>query len=73
MAPSKETILHKIQYYQIVIFKKILHELFIWRLNITCPNIITFGIDASVLDTDDVKKSKGEKQPVRTKKAYVYT
>ncbi len=39
-----------------LIFNKILHELFIWRLKIDCPEIIFLGIDTMVLDNDDAKK-----------------
>ncbi len=52
------------------IFNKILHELFIWRLNIAQPKIIILGIDTMVLDNDDAKSAKGAKQPTRRRKAF---
>jgi len=53
-----------------LIFNKILHELFIWRLNINCPKIITLGIDTMVLDNDDAKKREGSETTYKKKKGF---
>lgn len=42
-----------------LIFNKILHELFIWRLLIEKPAIIELGVDTMVLDNDTASKKEG--------------
>lgn len=42
-----------------LIFNKILHELFIWRLKMIKPSVIELGIDTMVLDNDDAHKRQG--------------
>lgn len=41
------------------IFRKVLQNMFIWRLNIEKPEIIKLGIDTMVLDNDDALKREG--------------
>jgi len=53
-----------------LIFNKILHELFFWRLNIECPKIIILGIDTMVLDNDDAKKREGSETTYKKKKGF---
>lgn len=53
-----------------LIFNKILHELFIWRLKIAAPKIITLGIDTMVLDNDDAKKREGSETTYKKKKGF---
>lgn len=53
-----------------LIFNKILHSLFIWRLNITRPGIIILGIDTMVLDNDDAKKREGSETTYKKKKGF---
>ncbi|MBK3519995.1 IS1380 family transposase [Carboxylicivirga marina] len=53
-----------------LIFNKILHELFIWRLKINCPKIITLGIDTMVLDNDDAQKREGCETTYKKKKGF---
>ena len=53
-----------------LIFNKILNELFIWRLNITKPTIITLGIDTMVLNNDDAKKREGNEPTYKRKKGF---
>jgi hypothetical protein len=53
-----------------LIFNKILHELFIWRLNIVRPKIINLGIDTMVLDNDDAKKREGSETTYKKKKGF---
>jgi len=43
-----------------LIFNKILHELFIWRIKIAKPVIIEPGIDTMVMDNDYSKKREGK-------------
>lgn len=53
-----------------VIFNKILHELFLWRLKIELPEIIFLGIDTMVLDNDDAKKREGNETTYKKKKGF---
>jgi hypothetical protein len=53
-----------------LIFNKILHELFIWRLNIDRPGIIFLGIDTMVLDNDGAKKREGSETTYKKKKGF---
>ena len=53
-----------------LIFNKILHELFIWRLKITKPTIIELGIDTMVMDNDYAKKREGNETTYKKKKGF---
>lgn len=53
-----------------LIFSKILHELFIWRLKITKPKIIILGIDTMVMDNDEAKKREGNEPTYKRKKGF---
>ena len=46
------------------IYRKVLQELFIWRLMVTQPSIMILDIDTMVLDNDDAKKREGV--PIQT-------
>ena len=52
------------------IFNKILHELFVWRLNISRPKIIELGIDTMVMDNDSSKKREGNEVTYKRKKGF---
>jgi len=41
------------------LFRNILHRLFIWRLSVEKPKLITLGIDTMVMDNDESKKREG--------------
>jgi hypothetical protein len=53
-----------------LIFNKILHELFIWRLHITKPRIIELGADTMVLNNDDAVKREGNEVTYKRKKGF---
>ena len=53
-----------------LIFSKILHELFVWRLKITKPKIIILGIDTMVMDNDEAKKREGNEPTYKRKKGF---
>ena len=53
-----------------LVFNIILHELFIWRLKIERPSIITLGIDTMVLDNDGAKKREGNETTYKKKKGF---
>lgn len=53
-----------------LVFNKILHELFIWRLKITNPTIIELGIDTMVMDNDYAKKREGNETTYKKKKGF---
>ena len=41
------------------LFRKVLHQLFLWRLHIEKPDLIKIGIDTMVLDNDEAQKREG--------------
>jgi len=53
-----------------VFYNKILHELFIWRLRIESPKIITLGIDTMVMDNDSSNKREGNEPTYKKKKGF---
>lgn len=53
-----------------LVFNKILHGLFIWRLKIERPGIIFLGIDTMVLDNDDAKMREGSEPTYKKKKGF---
>jgi hypothetical protein len=53
-----------------LIFNTILHELFVWRLRISKPQIIELGIDTMVMDNDDSKKREGNEVTYKRKKGF---
>ncbi|MDP2159974.1 MAG: IS1380 family transposase [Flavobacterium sp.] len=53
-----------------LVFNKILHELFIWRIKITKPAIIELGIDTMVMDNDYAKKREGNKLTYKKKNGF---
>lgn len=52
------------------VYRKILHELFIWRLKIEAPSIIILGADTMVLNNDDALKREGVEPTYKKKKGY---
>jgi hypothetical protein len=52
------------------IFNKIIHELFVWRLQIAKPSIIELGIDTMVMDNDGAKKREGNETTYKKKKGF---
>lgn len=52
------------------LYCKVLHALFIWRLKIETPKIITLGIDTMVLDNDYSKKKEGCEPTYKKKKGF---
>ncbi len=46
-------------WYRIWLFRGLLQELFIWRLNLTKPEVVKLGIDTMVMDNDEAKKRHG--------------
>ncbi len=53
-----------------LVFNKILHELFIWRLKLKNPQIIVLGIDTMVMDNDGAKKWEGSEVTYKRKKGF---
>ncbi len=49
----------KLSIVSLLVFRKILHNLFIWRLKISRPKGIELFIDTMVLDNDDALKREG--------------
>jgi hypothetical protein len=52
------------------IYRKIVHELLIWRLTIEKPSIIILGADTMVLNNDDAQQREGVEPTYKKKKGY---
>jgi hypothetical protein len=52
------------------IYRKFLHTLFIWRLQIEQPEIIILGVDTMVMDNNDAHKREGVEPTYKKKKGY---
>jgi hypothetical protein len=48
-----------ISHVRVWLFRKVLQQLFIWRLRIEQPKIIKLGLDTMVMDNDDALKREG--------------
>lgn len=56
---SAKRFFRSISHVRVWLFRKILQQMFIWRLNIEKPEIIKIGLDTMVLDNDDSKMKEG--------------
>jgi len=52
------------------VFRKILQQLFVWRLKIEKPSEIILGVDTMVMDNDDAQKRIGVEPTYKKKKGY---
>jgi hypothetical protein len=48
-----------ISFCRIYLFRRLLQDVFLWRLKHTRPEVIVLGIDTTVLDNDDAEKRHG--------------
>jgi hypothetical protein len=55
---------------RVYLFRRLLHNLFIWRLKIVQPLVIELGIDTMVLDNDDADCRHGVKPTYKKKKGF---
>jgi hypothetical protein len=55
---------------RVYLFRRFLHNLFIWRLKIVQPPVIELGIDTMVLDNDDADCRHGVKPTYKKKKGF---
>lgn len=55
-------------WFRIWLFRRLLQQLFLWRLKLAKPRVIELGIDTMVMDNDEAKKRHGV-QPTYKKKA----
>jgi hypothetical protein len=60
----------KMSFVKCKIFNNILHQLFLWRLQIEKPKIIELGIDTMVLNNDDALKREGCEVTYKRKKGF---
>jgi hypothetical protein len=60
----------KLTYITSLIFNKILHELYFWRLAITHPKVIVLGADTMVLDNNSASKREGNEITYKRKKGF---
>jgi hypothetical protein len=56
---SAKRFFSSVYHLRVWLFRKILQQLFVWRLNIERPEIIKIGLDTMVLDNDDSKMKEG--------------
>jgi len=52
------------------LFREIIAELFLWRLDLEEPEYIILGIDTMVLDNDDAKKREGVEHTYKNKNGF---
>lgn len=57
-------------YVRIYLFRRLLHNLFIWRLKIVQPSVIELGIDTMVMDNDDADQRHGVKPTYKKVKGF---
>jgi hypothetical protein len=55
---------------RILLFRRLLQNLFIWRLHIKQPDLIELGIDTMVMDNDDAECRHGVKPTYKKKKGF---
>ena len=60
----------KLSFLPNVLYNRILHALFVWRLKIEKPEIIFLGVDTMVMDNDDSKKKEGCEVTYKKKKGF---
>ena len=60
----------KFHFPMIYLFRRLLQQLFIWRLNLMEPEVIELGIDTMVMDNDDALKRHGVKPTYKKKKGF---
>lgn len=51
-------------------YRKVLYELFIWRLKLAKPNVVVLGIDTMVLDNDQALQREGSEPTYKKKKGF---
>jgi len=52
------------------LFRKILNQLFVWRLKLSLPRIIELAIDTMVMDNDEAQKRHGVEPTYKKKKGF---
>ncbi len=55
---------------RVFLFRRLLQTLFLWRLQITQPEVIELGIDTMVMDNDDAQCRHGVKPTYKKKKGF---
>lgn len=62
--------LYGFSWVRVYLFRRVLQELFMWRLNITQPLVVELGIDTMVMDNDDAEQRHGVKPTYKNKKGF---
>ena len=52
------------------LFRKILNQLFVWRLKLSLPRIVELAIDTMVMDNDEAQKRHGVQPTYKKKKGF---
>ncbi len=63
-------VFRKLAYIGNRVYRSLLHQLFVWRLNIEKPSIIILFADTMVLDNDDADKRQGVEPTYKKKKGF---
>ena len=56
---SMKRFIESFSYWRVYLFRKLLQDLFIWRLKLTKPPVIVLGLDTTVFDNDDAEQRHG--------------
>ena len=57
-------------YCRVYLFRRLLQDLFIWRLKLAKPPVIVLGIDTTVFDNDDAEKRHGVEPTYKNVKGF---
>ena len=55
---------------RVFLFRRLLQTLFLWRLQITRPEVIELGIDTMVMDNDDAFAGTASNRPTKRKRDF---
>jgi hypothetical protein len=53
-----------------LLFRQLLRQLFLWRLNLAKPAVVVFGLDTMVMDNDEAEKREGVKPTYKKVKGF---
>jgi len=57
-------------FFKALLFRKLLRQLFLWRLKLEEPSVVVLGLDTMVLDNDEAGKREGVKPTYKKVKGY---
>ena len=57
-------------FFKALLFRKLLRQLFLWRLKLEAPSVVILGLDTMVMDNDEAQKREGVKPTYKKVKGY---